>query len=213
MRDIPIFSTQLGVASLTLSQIPYTKTAYIRIQDTASPEEFLRECVGFCKAVDAQRILSTGNPICEAYSLYTHIYQMQAEINQIGDTDAALFPVTEKTLEEWREVYNKKSSRIPTGVWMTAQQARQHMEKDGAYFVHRAETLIGTGLIRDNTIEWVCAVQPGGGEDAVRALCHAITCDTVALRVASANKKALTLYERLGFVRTKCLDSWYKINF
>ena len=43
MRDMPFFTTLSGVASLTLSQIPYTGKAYIRIQDSTEPEQFLRE--------------------------------------------------------------------------------------------------------------------------------------------------------------------------
>ena len=45
MRDFPIFSTETGVSSLTLKEIPYKKQAYIRIQDVqpGALQEHLRE--------------------------------------------------------------------------------------------------------------------------------------------------------------------------
>ena len=106
MRDIPFFTTQQGVASLTLSQIPYTHKAYIRIQDSAFPEMFLNECIGFCKAAGAEQVYVTGHEVCEQYPEYTKLLFMQADRSFIGETDAALFPVTSSTLERWVEIYN-----------------------------------------------------------------------------------------------------------
>ncbi len=40
MRDIPVFSTENGVASLGLREIPYSAEAYITLQDTQAPAEF-----------------------------------------------------------------------------------------------------------------------------------------------------------------------------
>jgi hypothetical protein len=34
MRDIPMFTTEYGVASLVLKEIPYQAAAYITIQDS-----------------------------------------------------------------------------------------------------------------------------------------------------------------------------------
>ena len=48
MRNIPVFTTENGVGSLVLQEIPYTGNAYVRIHDSVMPEAFLRECVDFC---------------------------------------------------------------------------------------------------------------------------------------------------------------------
>ena len=78
MRDFPIFSTETGVSSLTLKEIPYKKQAYIRIQDVqpGTLQEHLRECVQFCKAAGAEHIFAAGHPenfiqepICQQKSL------------------------------------------------------------------------------------------------------------------------------------------------
>ena len=61
MKDIPLFTTEFGIASLTLNEIPYSRKAYFRIQDSAQPEQFVEECRDFCRAVGAEEIYATGH--------------------------------------------------------------------------------------------------------------------------------------------------------
>ena len=60
MRDFPIFTTEFGVSSLILKEIPYRGEAYIRIR--VGSEGFfnvhLAECVSFCRMCGAQRIFA-----------------------------------------------------------------------------------------------------------------------------------------------------------
>ena len=39
MRDFPVFTTEYGVASLILKEVPYRQEAYIILQATEAPEE------------------------------------------------------------------------------------------------------------------------------------------------------------------------------
>ena len=39
MKDFPMFTTEYGVASLLMKEIPYKETAYIIIQSSQEPEE------------------------------------------------------------------------------------------------------------------------------------------------------------------------------
>ena len=41
MKDFPVFTTEYGVASLILKEIPYQGTAYITLQDSLEPEKLL----------------------------------------------------------------------------------------------------------------------------------------------------------------------------
>ena len=43
MKDIPVFTTENGAASLILREIPYRKRAHIRLQATREPEALLEE--------------------------------------------------------------------------------------------------------------------------------------------------------------------------
>lgn len=211
MKDFPVFTTEFGVASLVLKEIPYQGMAYIIIRDSLEPEKLLEECVGFCRACGAERIYATGHDFLEKYPLYTVQALMCCDRARIPDTDAALFPVQEKTLAQWMEIYNRKITAVPNGAWMTSRDGQEMLKRGDGYFVHRQGTLLGTGIASGDRIDWVASVVPGGGWDVVCALSHAITADTASLTVSMDNEKALRLYERVGFVVTKKISSWHSV--
>ena len=209
LKDIPVFTTQLGAASLVLSQIPYTKAAYIRIQSTLQPEAFLQECISFCRAVGAEHIYATGHSLCESFPEHTRILKMQASTDVIDRTDACLFPVTEQSLSRFVEIYNRKIVHISNGAWMDRQASEKLLRDGNGYFIHRDGTLLGIAMAAGEKIDWVASVQPGAGTDVVRALCNVLSGETVALEVASTNRKAIDLYESLGFAVVQEICRWY----
>lgn len=211
MRDLPMFTTQLGVASLVLKEIPYRREAYIRIQDSIDPVSFLEECRDFCVAAGAERVYATGHPCCESYPAHTTIWQMRGDVAGIGDTDAALFPVQGKTLSAWQQLYNRKMAQVPNASYMTDQDGERLLKRGDGYFVHRGETLLGIGTASGNTIGAVVSCCPGAGESVLQALCHGLSGEEAILEVASTNIKAVRLYERLGFIKTAELSKWYRI--
>ena len=79
MKDFPVFTTEYGVASLVLKEVPYRQEAYIILQSTEDPEELLKECVSFGRMVGAEKIYAKGHPIVERYPLHTAIYEMRGE--------------------------------------------------------------------------------------------------------------------------------------
>lgn len=212
MRDFPVFTTAYGAASLTLSQIPYTQKAYIRMHNTLDPEQLLKECSDFCRAAGAEMILATGHPVCELFPKYTDVIRMQADKATVGETDAMLFPVTADTVKQWQDIYNQKVVYVPNGMWMDGKKMEDEMHGSSCYFVHKKGILIGIGSVSGQQIRWIASVAPRAGKDVVRALTHAITEDVVHLEVASANSKAFTLYQGLGFVSTACISSWYCVD-
>lgn len=211
MRDIPVFTTQAGVASLTLKEIPYKGEAYVRIQDTLEPEKLLKECVQFCRAAGAERIYATGHKMLVNYPLHTAIWQMTCAKENLPQTDAALFPVQEKTLEKWRSIYNERMYDVPNSAAMTFLDGQEMLKKGDGYFVHRGDALLGIGKASGDTVDAVISVIPGSGQDVLLALCNALSGDRVTVEVASANTRAVKLYERLGFLLTAEISKWYKI--
>lgn len=211
MKDIPVFATEYGIASLVLKEIPYQSAAYVTVRDSLEPERLLEECIGFCRACGADRIYATGHSELESRPLYTAMWQMQCSLGALPDTDAALWPVQENTLKQWQQIYNDKVRNLPNGAWMTDADARKMIEKGDGYFIHRGETLLGIGRASGDTIDWVASLQPGAGRDVLLALSHAITEETVLLTVASVNIKAVKLYENLGFLKNKELSRWFHI--
>ncbi len=212
MKDIPVFTTENGAASLILREIPYQQTAYVTVQDSLEPEKLLEECRSFCCACGAEAVYATGHACLERWPFHTAMWQMQCSAATLGDTDGALWPVQEHTLAAWREIYNEKVRRVPNGAWMTMADGAEMLKKGDGYFVHRGETLLGIGRASAGCIDWVAATQPGAGETVVKALAHAVTEEVISLTVASGNKKAVKLYEGLGFIRVKELSRWYRLT-
>ena len=212
MKNIPVFTTQYGVASLIFEQIPYRAEAYIKIQDSNETEKLLEECRDFCRAVGAQKIYASGHFIPEKYPFHTAVYKMTVCRASLEDTDAALFPVTKQTLEKWRNIYNSRMAQVANASYMTEADGRKMLDDGDGYFVHREGALLGIGKASGNRIEAVVSCVPGAGRDVVLALNHALSGEEICLEVASANTRAVRLYERMGFIKTAEISRWYIIS-
>ena len=211
MKDIPMFTTEYGVASLFLKEIPYRGRAHIKIQSSQEPEKLLEECVAFCRMCGAEWIDAAGHDYLEKYPLMTAIWAMQCDRASIPETDACLFPVTEETVGRWLEIYNDRMADVPNAAYMDSRDGKELLKTGDGYFVHRDGKLLGIGKVAGDFVDAVIAVEQGAGETVVRALASALNCDTVQLWVASANDRAIRLYQRMGFVKTKELSKWYRV--
>ena len=190
----------------------YQKKAYITLQSSLQPEQLLKECQSFCRMCGAEQIFATGDPCLENLPLYTAMWQMRCNKSSLPDTDAALWPVQQNTVGLWKDHYNRKTAALPNGAWMTDADGQRMLEKGDGYFIHRGGSLLGIGRASGETLDFVASLAPGAGGDAVCALSHAMTGETVELTVASVNEKAVRLYERLGFLKTRELSRWYWVS-
>lgn len=211
MKDIPVFDTEFGVASLFLREIPYRQRAHIKIQSSLEPARLLEECIGFCRACGAEWIDAAGHDYLEKYPLITALYTMQCDRAAIGLTEACLFPVTESTVQQWLDIYNEKMENVPNAAYMDSKDGKELLEAGDGYFVHKDGVLLGIGKAGGDFIDTVIAVKPGMGETVVKALASILTEETVRLLVAGANERAVRLYERMGFVKVKEVSRWYRV--
>ena len=211
MRDFPMFTTENGVGSLVLKEIPYRGVAYVTLQSLSNAIEFVNECVDFCRVVGAQHVYATGHEILEKYPLHTSVIRMSAAWDIIPETDACVFPVTEQTLLRWKEIYNEKMKGVDNAAYMSDQAAVAMLKRGDGYYIHKDGKLLGIGIAADDRIDCVASVAPGKGRDIVSALSRALVCDRVILDVASTNSRAIRLYERMGFLQTAEISRWYKI--
>ncbi len=212
MKNIPFFTTEFGVASLVLKEIPYRGEAYIMIRDTCNPEKLLEECRDFCRAAGAEKIYGSGHTYLEKYPLHTAIWKMTVARDSLADTDAALFPVTEQTLEQWRRLYNRGMENIAGASYMTASDGKKMLSYGDGYFIYKEGILIGIGKASGDRIDTVVSVVPGAGRDLVLALNHALSGEEIHLDVASVNRPAVALYDRLGFIKTAEISRWHFIS-
>lgn len=211
MQNLPMFTTEYGAASLFLREIPYRGRAHIKIQSSLDPEKLLEECVSFCRMCGAEWIDAAGHDYLEKYPLITALWAMQCPRDALAETDACLFPVTEATVQQWLDIYNERMADVPNAAYMDSRDGRELLNTGDGYFVHRDGVLLGIGKAKDDFIDTVISVEPGAGETVLRALCSALQCETVRLWVASENHRAVRLYQRLGFVKTKELSRWYRV--
>ena len=211
LRNIPVFTTEFGVASLILESVAARKEAYVRIQSSLEPIKLIEECVAFCKACGAEKVYATGHEALESYPLHTSVLQMNADRSAVGETDAMLFPLQEQTAARWRGIYNEAMMTVDNAAWMSERAMKELIADGSGYFVHRDGKLLGIGKASGDRIDAVVSSVRGMGAEVVRALAHALSSDTVTIEVAATNRRAVSLYERLGFVKTKELSRWYKI--
>lgn len=214
MKNIPLFSTEYGTASLILREIPYKRTAYVA-SVSALPgrlPELAQACGEFCRAAGAERVyLSLPEGGDCPWPLHTEILTMTCQRERLLPEDAAVFPVLPEHAHEYRERYNRAMAEVDNAATMVRADEETLISEGGGYFVHRDGQLLGLGQIVDGELRTVVSQRKGGGEAVVRALASLAREDTIRLQVASTNLRAIRLYTRLGFVTTGVKSRWYQI--
>lgn len=212
MKDIPVFTTENGVASLSMAELPYKKAVYVRVQDSRAPSAFLAECVDFCSALGAEKVFATGNGIADTYPVYATVCRMEARRSLLPATNARPIPVEEGNFEKWRTALNTRMADVPGASTVTADRKERLLAESCAYFVEDAGRLIGLGKVSGGQVEAVAALEKGVGRDVLLVLCSLVAGDTVKLEVAWENAPAVRLYQALGFTLTDILYRWYTLK-
>lgn len=214
MRDFPIFTTEYGVSSLLLKEIPYKNQAFIHIRDVQPGflREHLRECVDFCRMAGAERIFAAGNEALQIYPLYTSVLEMRGEAWVDPEKLRSLFPVTEETVSHWRQMYNEKMRSVDNAGTLEGRDEKRILASGGAYFVHDSGQLLGIGWLEDTKLLAVAAVKPGAGDQVMHTLMSLVEGAQMTIEVASTNERAIRLYEKLGLLVTAEVSRWYTVG-
>ena len=213
MRDFPVFTTDYGISSLILREIPYRAEAYIHIQDVQPDgfEEHLKECVGFCRMAGADRVFVCGHELVERFPLHTAVVEMRGTAQVDPEKLENLFPVTEHTIGRWRVLMNERMRGVDNAATLTAADEKKILQSGGAYFVHHNGELLGLGWMEDTKLLLVAAVKSGAGERVMHTLMSLVEGADMTIEVASTNDRAIRLYEKLGFMKIREVVKWYKI--
>ena len=210
MKEFPVFTTEYGVASLTMKQIPYRGEAYIQVQDSApgQREALIRECADFCRAAGAEKILVTpaeGEPDIR-------ILEMRGVPSLDFEEVQNIFPVTEETVSRWREIANQRLRLVDLAAMLEKKDEQRILSSGGAYFIHSQGTLLGIGWLEGEELKLLASVVPGAGYQVAQTLLSVQPGQSIRLEVASTNGKAIRLYERLGFLPVAELETWQELK-
>ena len=211
MKDFPVFTTEYGVASLVLKEVPYRQEAYITIRSSEEPEALLKECVAFCRMVGAEKIYAKGHPVLEAYPLHCAILEMRGRVTPEEETVAHLWPVTAENVEDWRRLLNQSMKAVDNAGTLVRGDEKEILALGGGYFVHRNGELLGAGWIVEDELKLIAAAAPGTGRQVLHTLLSAAPVETLRLQVASTNARAIRFYEGVGLVKTAEISRWYRI--
>jgi hypothetical protein len=213
VKDFPVFTTEYGVSSLILREVPYRQEAYIHIQDVQPDgfSEHLKECVSFCRMVGAEKIYARGSTLLESCPLHTAVYEMRGTAWVDPSKLENLFPVTEETVSHWRGIYNKAMRNVDNAGTLESRDEKQIVASGSAYFVHRGGELLGIFWLEENKLLAIAAVQKGAGETVMHTMMSLREGMQMTLEVASTNERAIRLYERMGFLKTAELSRWYRV--
>ena len=212
MKDIPMFTTDSGVSSLILKEIPYKQLAFIHVQDVQSGQlkPHLEECISFCRMLGAEKILAKGHEELQSYPLHSVVVEMTLMHDQ-REPEANLWPVTQESVAKWREVYNQAMGKFDNHATLTFHDEKRIVQSGGAYFAHRDGELLGIGWMDGQELLALVSVIPGMGETVARTLFTTVSSDKITLEVVSDNLRAVRLYERMGFVKTREVSRWYRL--
>ena len=211
MKDFPMFTTEYGVASLILKEVPYRQEAYIIIQSTQQPKKLLEECISFCRVVGAEKIYARGHEFVESCPLHCAIYEMRGQIAVDEQKTANLWPVTPENIGAWRNFLNSRMKGIDNAGTLEKSGEKEILDLGGAYFVHRGGELLGAGWIVDGELMLIAAAEKGMGEQVLHTLLSAAASEEIRLQVVSTNERAIGFYEKMGLIKTAELRRWYRV--
>ena len=211
MRDIPMFTTSNGVASLLLKKIPFTKEAFVHIRDSLSCDELIKECIDVCRMAGAEHIFVTGHEDLKKHAVYCNVNRYCINKDQLPFTDAVALPLSQQLSDWWRQVYNEKMAGVAAAAPLSKADVDGLIRAGNAYCVYRDCLALGIGVCDNGEIQAVASLIPGCGKDVVSALGATIEQQQISLCVASTNEKAIRLYQSMGFVNQELESTWYKI--
>lgn len=210
MKNLPVFTTDYGVSSLTMQQIPYRGEAYIHVQ-TVQPgclQAHIEECARFCRLAGAEKIYVSGGE----GEPDVRVLELKGVPNLDIEKVENIFPVTEQTVGAWRRIVNERMAGVDLAAFLEAKDENTILESGGGYFIHSCGELLGVGWLQENTLKILAGVKPGAGERVAHTLLSVMPGESIRIEVASTNSKALHLYEKLGFLPVAELERWTQID-
>jgi GNAT superfamily N-acetyltransferase len=220
MKNIPVFLSQSGTATLILREIPFSGKAYVLLR-TILPDclsSLLQECGDFCRQCGAETIYvsseagKTPLPISHAYDIL--LLSVQKDGLPSG-TPFPLVPMDENNDSIYLRLYNQCFQNVSHALSYDREQLRRIYRSGQQAFIALSEdgTPCGMGELHGNELAAVGLLPEyrGRGYDLTLSLLSHCEGPEITLTVASDNAPALGLYDKLGFHVTGIESSWYSL--
>ena len=217
MKNIPMFTSSYGVATLILREIGWSGHAYVLVRSVwnGRTAQLLEECRGFCRAVGAEEIYASWDtnelPAEHAYDMISMI-RPKADLPEPAQP-VDLEQVTPETAEEYLRIYNRCFRDVPGAASYDRKSLEPLYGEDLAWLARVDGQFAGVAEISKEGLEGI-AVLPefrGLGRELALSVLPMVPSPTLRLKVASTNHRAMALYDHLGFVREKLERRWYQL--
>jgi len=217
MKDIPVFTSEFGIATLILREIPTKRCAYVLIRsfrpDSLTP--LLAECRQFCLAAGAEQVSVSGEAPLDNLAHLHDLVEMRCrrcDLPPLAEP-VALERVTAENAETYLSVYNRLFEAIPNAETYTRRELGPLIESGRAAVAVVDGRPAGIGEWQGSELRAVGVLPEyrGLGERLTLSILAGMEGDAFTLRVSSVNERALRLYRRLGFRQTRILSRWYAL--
>ena len=220
MKDIPLFTTAGGLASLTLSQIPKSGNAWGQIHQYL-PDNLnfmIYDICSFLLDCGAKRIFINveNSKIAGAVSAYQTITMKYEQSNEIPLSCSAsrihIIKASPITAATWHNIYRRCFSNVLHNRPLTLQEVETRSQTGFLYIAIFNGIPIGCGEIGGGELR-VAAILPefqqkGFGSEFIRQLIEMSEATTLLLETTSENSAALRLYQSMNF-REVHREHWY----
>lgn len=216
MKNIPVFTSAYGIATLILREIPWSGSAYVLVRSVWNDQTaaLLEECRGFCRAVGAQAVFAAyDTEELPAEHAYDMIRMCRPKAGLPLPETLELVPLTPENSDAYLEIYNCCFKTVPSAASYDRSSLEPLYGEDLAWLARKNGSFAGVAEISKEGLEGI-AVLPefrGLGRELALAVLHMVPSPVLRLKVASTNDRAIALYERLGFQVEGLEKRWYRL--
>ena len=217
MKNIPLFTSAYGIATLILREIPWSGSAYVLVRSVWNDQAaaLLEECCGFCRAVGAEQIFAAYDteplPAEHAYDMW--VMSRPKKGLPLPASEVILEPLSRENRDVYLRIYNQCFRQVPSAASYDQSSLEPLYGEDLAWLAKVDGAFAGVAEISKEGLEGI-AVLPeyaGLGTDLALSVLPMVPSTELQLKVASTNERAIRLYRRLGFVEKSVNKVWWRL--
>ena len=217
MKNIPMFTSSCGLATLILKEIAWNGRAYVLVRSVWNDQiaALLDECWSFCRAVGAEEIYASWDaeelPAEHAWDMIDMACPKSAlpAPRQTVELEQA----APETAEDYLRIYNQCFRDVPAAASYDRKSLEPLYGEELIWLAKVRGQYAAVAEISKEGLEGI-AVLPefrGLGYDLAAAVLRMVPSTEVRLKVASTNVRARRLYDRLGFAEVGISRRWYRL--